>query len=171
MYNSVIIKNNAFRFDFENEEIADLFQILDIDKKGSVLVKDLMDIIASLGGESRNTILYRLLKNYEANGKKSLNYSEFIDLMSQKLNEAKNEKDIKKIYQLYTHNEGEIDFKKLRDLSKELGENIDDYDLQRMIRIADTDKKGKVDFEDFFRIMTAPYEHYHNQQVSKTSLK
>jgi centrin-1 len=42
----------------------------------------------------------------------------------------------------------------LRRVAKELGETIDDSELQEMIERADTDNDGLVSEEEFYNIMT-----------------
>ena len=42
----------------------------------------------------------------------------------------------------------------LKRVAKELGENMTDDELNEMIVRADTDKDGKVSFEEFYAIMT-----------------
>ncbi len=48
---------------------------------------------------------------------------------------------------------GKISFKKLKRVAKELGENMTDEELQKMIKVADTDKDGEVSQEEFISIM------------------
>jgi len=47
-----------------------------------------------------------------------------------------------------------ITISNLRRVARELGETMDDTELQEMIERADTTGDGKVTFEDFFGIMT-----------------
>ena len=47
-----------------------------------------------------------------------------------------------------------IELRHLKRVAKELGENMTDDELNEMIVRADTDKEGKVSFEEFYAIMT-----------------
>jgi Ca2+-binding EF-hand superfamily protein len=49
---------------------------------------------------------------------------------------------------------GYISIKNLRRVAKELGETIDDPELQEMIERADNDNDGLVSEEEFYNIMT-----------------
>ncbi len=51
-------------------------------------------------------------------------------------------------------NSGYISIKNLRRVAKELGETIDDSELQEMLERADTDNDGLVSEEEFYNIMT-----------------
>jgi centrin-1 len=52
------------------------------------------------------------------------------------------------------NNLGYISIKNLRRVAKELGETIDDPELQEMIERADNDNDGLVSEEEFYNIMT-----------------
>lgn len=63
--------------------------------------------------------------------------------MTIKLNHSDQKDDIEKIYKLFTDEKtGKINIKSLKKVSKELGEQIDDNELQEMIEKADTDGDG-----------------------------
>ncbi len=49
---------------------------------------------------------------------------------------------------------GYISIKNLRRVCKELGETIDDSELQEMVERADTDNDGLVSEEEFYNIIT-----------------
>lgn len=49
---------------------------------------------------------------------------------------------------------GYVSLKNLRRVAKELGETMDDSELQEMVERADTDGDGLVSFDDFYNIMT-----------------
>jgi Ca2+-binding EF-hand superfamily protein len=49
---------------------------------------------------------------------------------------------------------GHVSLKNLRRVAKELGETMDDSELQEMIERSDTDGDGLVSFDDFYNIMT-----------------
>lgn len=49
---------------------------------------------------------------------------------------------------------GFVSVKNLRKITKELGEQIDEHELQEMIDKADLDNDGLVSEEEFYQIMT-----------------
>ena len=61
---------------------------------------------------------------------------------------------IMKVFKLFDVEErGKISFKNLKKISKELGENHTDDEIQEMIDQADRDGDGEVNEEEFYRIM------------------
>ena len=61
---------------------------------------------------------------------------------------------IMKVFKLFDVEErGKISFKNLKKISKELGENHTDDEIQEMIDQADRDGDGEVNEDEFYRIM------------------
>ena len=59
-----------------------------------------------------------------------------------------------KVFRLFDDNgSGNISFKELKRISKELGENLTDQEIQEMIDEGDTDRDGEIGQEEFIRIM------------------
>ena len=48
---------------------------------------------------------------------------------------------------------GFIDAEGLRHITKSLGENLEESELEEMIKEADLDKDGKINFDEFLKIM------------------
>ena len=62
---------------------------------------------------------------------------------------------MKKVFALFDDEKsGFISIKNLRRVVKEVGESIDDSELQEMIERADVDNDGLISEEEFYAIMT-----------------
>ena len=64
--------------------------------------------------------------------------------------------DLKKVFVLFIGDEkaDKIELKHLKRVAKELNENMSEDELNEMITRADTDRDGKVSFDEFYNIMT-----------------
>ena len=59
-----------------------------------------------------------------------------------------------KVFKLFDDDEtGRISFKNLKRIAKELGENMNDDEIQEMIDQADRDGDGEINEDEFYRIM------------------
>ena len=68
--------------------------------------------------------------------------------MTARISEKDSRDDIRKVFNLFDDEKtGYISIKNLRRVAKELGETIEDSDLQEMIERADTDNDGLVSEE------------------------
>merc|ERR1712199_9740 len=62
--------------------------------------------------------------------------------------------DIEKVFKLFDDdNTNKISFRNLARVAEELGETIDDEELQDMINQADRDGDGQINIDEFYRIM------------------
>lgn len=75
--------------------------------------------------------------------------------MTARVSDKDTRENIRKIFNLFDDEKtGFISIKNLRRVAKELGETIDDSELQEMIERADTDNDGLVSEEEFYNIIT-----------------
>ena len=77
-------------------------------------------------------------------------------MMSDKMSDKNTPENLRKVFDLFIDddNANKIELKYLKRVAKELGENISDDELNEMLIRADTDKDGKVSFDEFYTIMT-----------------
>lgn len=75
--------------------------------------------------------------------------------MTQRVSNKDTREDLKKVFNFFDLDKsGYISIKNLKAIVKELGENIDEHELQEMIQKADQDQDGQVSEEEFYNIMT-----------------
>jgi centrin-1 len=88
-------------------------------------------------------------------GRSEIDFTEFLDLMTQRVSNKDTREDLKKVFNFFDLDKtGFISIKNLKAIVKELGENIDEHELQEMIQKADQDQDGQVSEEEFYNIMT-----------------
>ena len=67
--------------------------------------------------------------------------------------------EIKKAFKLFDDdNTGKISLRNLKRVAKEIGEDMDDEELQAMISEFDLDQDGEIDEKEFISIMEDAYE-------------
>merc|ERR1712232_1068931 len=75
-------------------------------------------------------------------------------MMTAKMGEKDSREDIEKVFKLFDDDSTtKITFKNLARVAEELGETIDDEELQDMINQADRDGDGAINADEFYRIM------------------
>lgn len=83
-----------------------------------------------------------------------ISFEDFQQLMKAKMAEKDSNEEILKAFRLFDDDEtGKISFKNLKRVAKELGENLNDEELQEMLEEADLDGDGEVNEEEFLRVM------------------
>merc|ERR1712227_288391 len=103
------------------EEIREAFGLFDADASGMIDVRELKAAMRALGFEVKN----------EGNG--TIEFGEFLEMMTGKMGEKDSREDIEKVFKLFDDdNTNKISFRNLARVAEELGENIDDEELQDM---------------------------------------
>jgi centrin-1 len=76
-------------------------------------------------------------------------------LMTARISNKDSREDLKKVFMLFDEEKsGFISLASLKKVVKELGENIDEAELQEMIQKADSDRDGLINEEEFYNVMT-----------------
>ncbi len=99
-----------------------------------------------------NDSLKQLFENAEKNGNYDIDFDQFIDMISSKLSDIYSLNELSKFFSLIIgeENTDKIDFQILRKLNMDLT----DEEIMKLIKQADTDGDNKINFEDFYGIIT-----------------
>ncbi|EGR34846.1 hypothetical protein IMG5_000740 [Ichthyophthirius multifiliis] len=136
-------------------EIKEAFDLFDTDQGGAIDPKELKAAMTSLGFEAKNQTIYQMISDLDQDGNGQIEFKEFLDLMTARISDKDSREDIEKVFRLFDDDkQGQISVKNLRRVAKELGETMEEAELQEMIDRADQNKDGLVDFEEFYNIMT-----------------
>merc|ERR1712159_440260 len=117
------------------EEIREAFGLFDGDQSGAIDVRELKAAMRALGFEVKNEELKKMVSDVDNDGNGTIEFSEFLQMMTGKMGEKDSREDIEKVFKLFD------------------GENTDDEELQDMINQADRDGDGEINIDEFYRIM------------------
>merc|ERR1711918_299485 len=96
----------------------------------------------------------KMVADVDNDGSGTIEFGEFLEMMTGKMGEKDSREDIEKVFKLFDDdNTNKISFRNLARVAGELGENIDDEELQDMINQADRDGDGEINIDEFYRIM------------------
>jgi Ca2+-binding EF-hand superfamily protein len=138
----------------QKQEIKEAFDLFDTDGSGSIDAKELKVAMRALGFEPKKEEIRKMIADIDRDGSGTIDFSEFLSMMTAKMAERDPREEIMKAFRLFDDDDsGTINFAKLKRVSKELGENMSDDELQEMIDEADRDGDGVINLDDFMRIM------------------
>merc|ERR1712178_78051 len=136
------------------EEIREAFVLFDAAASGMIDVRELKAAMRALGFEVKNEELKKMVSDVDNDGNGTIEFAEFLEMMTGKMGEKDSREDIDKVFKLFDDdNTNKISFRNLARVAEELGENIDDEELQSMINQADRDGDGEINIDEFYRIM------------------
>merc|ERR1712005_61023 len=119
------------------DEIREAFNLFDNDQSGAIDVRELKAAMRALGFEVKNEELKKMVSDVDNDGNGTIEFSEFLQMMTGKMGEKDTREDIEKVFKLFDDDTTKISFRNLARVAEELGENIDDEELQDMINQAD----------------------------------
>ena len=139
----------------QKQEIREAFDLFDTDGSGTIDPKELKAAMQSLGFEAKNQTIYQMIGDIDKDNDGSIDFEEFLDMMTAKMSDKDTREDIQKVFNLFDDDQtGRITLRNLKRVAKELGETMSDAELMEMIERADTDQDGEISPDEFYGIMT-----------------
>ena len=139
------------------EQCREIFNLYDKDKDGTIDARELGDIMRSLGSYPSNEEINEMLKEIDIDNSGKIQFEELLDLFIKKINEPDTEEDYIEAFKTFDRdNSGLISAKNLVHVMASLGERITEDEAEEMIKEADADGDGTINFKEFCDIITKP---------------
>ncbi|CAL9061017.1 unnamed protein product [Musa banksii] len=144
---------------FSEEQITEFyatFCLFDKNGDGCITFEELSTVIKSLGLKPDEGEVHKMIREIDANGNGTIEFQEFLNLMASKLNKGiDSEDELKEAFKVFDKDQnGFISATELRNVMISLGEKLTDEEVAQMIREADLDGDGQVNFEEFVKMMS-----------------
>lgn len=108
----------------------------------------------SLGQKPSDSEVEAMIQQADQDGDGSIDFLEFLEVMASKIGENSFEDDLREAFQLFDRdNNGYISKREMRFVMSSLGEQITDAGVDNMMREVDLDGDGRVNYEEFIRMM------------------
>lgn len=79
----------------------------------------------SLGFEAKNQTIYQMIADIDKDGNGTIDFDEFLDMMTAKMSDKDTREDIQKVFNLFDDDQtGKISLRNLKRVAKELGETM-----------------------------------------------
>ncbi|KAK9823193.1 hypothetical protein WJX72_000983 [[Myrmecia] bisecta] len=138
----------------EAAEVREAFNLFDTDHSGFMDYRELKVALRALGFPVKKKDVKQILVEYDKDESGKIDLAEFQLIMTAKLLNRDPDEQMSKAFQLFDlDGSGKITVANLRLIARELGEEIDEQDLQGMIQEFDKDQDGKISEAEFCEIM------------------
>uniref|UniRef100_T1GSK7 EF-hand domain-containing protein n=1 Tax=Megaselia scalaris TaxID=36166 RepID=T1GSK7_MEGSC len=158
---TVNMADNIVDEDLTPDQIAVLqkaFNSFDSQKIGSISTETVADILRLMGQPFDKKILDELIEEVDEDKSGRLEFGEFVQLAAKFIVEEDAEamqKELREAFRLYDkQGNGFIPTSSLREILKELDDQLTEQDLDNLIEEIDSDGSGTVDFDEFMEMMT-----------------
>lgn len=137
------------------KEFREAFSLFDKDGDGSISVQELGTVMRNMGQNPTDGELQQMISEVDADGNGLIDFAEFVTLMARKMNNTDKDAEIREAFSVFDKDgSGKISGDELRQIMKSLGEDLTDDEIQQMIREADTNGDGEIDYEEFVRMLS-----------------
>eukprot|EP00977_Amphora_coffeiformis_P013184 scaffold3403_cov158-Amphora_coffeaeformis.AAC.2 len=100
------------------------------------------------------TITTKELGTIDADGSGTIDFPEFLTMMARKMKDTDSEEEILEAFKVFDKDgNGFISAAELRHIMTNLGEKLTDEEVDEMIREADIDGDGQINYEEFVKMM------------------
>ena len=151
-----------YKPEFSKEELYSIEKAFKLfaDRNGMINLNNMVIAMKELKFDENERIIYDLMAELESENQGSLTYDEFLDRLTEKLQDRESEKATERVFDLFVEDpKGTVTFEVLKKVAVETGDNTSDEDLQRLI------KSGASNGTDI------PYEEFRSIMVKDISLK
>ncbi|NXY91894.1 CALMS protein, partial [Alcedo cyanopectus] len=136
-------------------EFKEAFSLFDRDGDGCISAKELGTVMRSLGQNPTEAELRDMVGEADGDGSGTVDFGEFLSLMAGRMREAEGEEEIREAFRVFDKDgNGYISAAELRHVMTNLGEKLTDDEVDEMIKEADCNNDGQVNYEEFVRMMT-----------------
>eukprot|EP00825_Cyclidium_porcatum_P050234 TRINITY_DN890_c0_g1_i1.p3 TRINITY_DN890_c0_g1~~TRINITY_DN890_c0_g1_i1.p3 ORF type:complete len:188 (-),score=66.14 TRINITY_DN890_c0_g1_i1:317-880(-) len=137
-------------------EFKEAFSLFDKDGDGTITTKELGTVMRSLGQNPTEAELQDMINEVDADGNGTIDFPEFLSLMARKMKDTDTEEELIEAFKVFDRDgNGLISAAELRHVMTNLGEKLTDEEVDEMIREADIDGDGHINYEEFVRMMMA----------------
>jgi len=141
--------------DEEIKAYRDVFALFDKDSSGTITAHELGEIMRSLGQNPSDLELQDMINEVDVDHSGSIDFDEFLKMMSTTVKAQDFAHETRAAFDVFDKDgSGTISADELRQVMKSLGENLTDDEIDEMIREADKDRNGTIDYEEFVQLLS-----------------
>ena len=144
----------------EISELQETFSFFDKNQDGKVTMEELQTALESLGQTVTRTELQGIINGLDMAQNDTVDFSEFVQIMSQSdlknLSDIIKRKEVNDAFHLFDKDgDGFITSEEIKKVMGILGKKMRDDEINEMIKEADTNADGMIDYEEYVKMMKA----------------
>ena len=137
------------------KEFKEAFSLFCRDGGSYIVTTDLGTVMRSLGQNPTEAEVQDMVNEVDIDGNGTVDFPEFLTMMARKMKDIDIESEILEAFKVFDKNgDGLISASELRHIMSSLGEKLTAEEVEEMMREAEVDDKGHVNYESFVRMMS-----------------
>ena len=142
---------------FSEEQVAELkeaFNLFDQDGGGDIDVEELGTVMRALGEHPTEEELQEAVDEVDADGDGTVDFPEFLAMMAKRMDSDGFLEDMIEAFKVFDNdNSGYITSQELHEIMSVLGPKLTADEVGEMIKDADIDGDGQINYEEFVKMM------------------
>ena len=135
-------------------EFKAAFELFDKDRDGTITTKELGILMRNLGQNPREEELEQMIREVDLDGNGTIDFKEFLCLMVKKMKGTDTEEELLEAFKVFDRDgNGYITSHELRYIMTNLGEGLTPEEVEEMVKEADLDNDGQIDYDEFVKMM------------------
>ncbi|KAL9653152.1 hypothetical protein ABK040_006368 [Willaertia magna] len=135
-------------------EFKEAFSLFDKDGDGTITTSELGTVMRSLGQNPTEAELQDMINEVDVNGNGTIDFTEFLQMMAKKMKDVDNDEDIIEAFKVFDKDgNGFISAQEFKHVMTNLGEKLTEDEVNEMIREADIDGDGQINYSEFVKMI------------------
>ncbi|XP_060529665.1 calcium-binding protein E63-1 isoform X2 [Cylas formicarius] len=159
-------RSSSIKKDFSEKELKDLrtaFELLDRNQDGNVTTSEFKIMMNNLGIEMKDDKAEQIIRNASHSGREIIDENDFLKFVKEiqdlclkpNAEEDDTKNDLSAAFKVFDlDSDGYITKDELRIAMEMIGEEVSEEQLTHVMDLADTDKDGKINFDEFVQLLS-----------------
>lgn len=154
-----IVKRLSQLKDDKLKEYREAFNLYDKDNDGIISITKLGRVLRAMGLNPTEIEVQEMIEEVDSEGTGTLDFDSFLNIVaSRKFDDEDHEDALREAFRMFDRDgNGYIDAEELRICMINLGEKLTLDEVEEMIREVDIDFDGRMDYQEFVRLMCTKY--------------
>nr|ACO15054.1 Calmodulin [Caligus clemensi] len=142
--------------ELQQAEFKEAFDEFDKDGSGTISTKELLLVMRSIGQNPTEDEILEMVMESDLNGDGTIDFKEFVEMMKKKSSETDQTEDLREAFRIFDKDKsGYIEAKEIISVTTTMGQVLTPEELRNFMQEADLDGDGKLDYNEFVKIMMA----------------
>ena len=140
-----------YKPEFNKEELNSLEKSFKLfaDRNGVMNLNNMVIAMKELKFDESEPVVYDLIAEIESENKTGLTYDDFVDRLTEKLQDRDSQKATERVFDLFVEDpKGTVTFEVLKKVATDNGDDASDEDLRRLIKSGDSNGND-IPYEEF----------------------
>ncbi|XP_057303781.1 calmodulin-A-like [Hydractinia symbiolongicarpus] len=139
------------------EEIREAFNKFDQDGDGTITITELKTVLSSMGQEVDENDIKVMLEDLDTTNGNTIEFPAFLTMMTMKVDQKDLKNEILQTFQFFDKDgDGSITGVEVKEAMLKLGEDLTEEEIAEMVKEADVDGDGRIDYSEFVKMISWP---------------